>query len=49
MTDRATGKTITIYNLDGTYYIKLKVDDPEHRNLLLDKAKIPEVFARPGR
>ena len=48
MKDRATGKTIPIYNLEGTYYMKLKVDDPEHNALLLDKMKIP-VFARPGR
>ena len=49
MKDRATGKTIQIYNLEGTYYMNLKVGDPEHNGLLLDKAKKIPVFARPGR
>ena len=47
--DRATGKTIQIYELDGTYYMKLKVHSPEHQNLMINKVRIPEVFARPGR
>ena len=47
--DRATGKTIRIYELDGTYYMKMNVDLPESRDLLLDKVKVPTPFHRPGR
>ena len=47
--DRKTGKTIQIYELDGTYYMKLKVHSPEHQNLMINKVRIPEVVARPGR
>ena len=39
--DRATGKTIRIYEIDGTYFMKLKVHDPEPE---------PESpFGQPGR
>ena len=26
--DRATGRTIKIHEIDGTYFMRLKVDDP---------------------
>ena len=45
--DRNTGKTIQIYELDNTYYMKLKAHSPEYQNLLLKKVQIPKVFARP--
>ena len=37
--DRASGKTIRIYELGGTYFMKLQVDDPEEES----------VFGRLGR
>ena len=44
MRDRATGKTIRIYELDSTYFMKINVDLPEHQDLLLN----PPPFHRPG-
>ena len=41
--DRQTGKTIKIYEIDGTYFIKLKVDPPDN------EPPSPTPFQRLGR
>ena len=45
MRDRVTGKKVQIYEMDGTYYMKLNVHLPENQKLLLH----PEPVQRPGR